>query len=195
MIIHKLKTNRKQCNYLTTTQWICNVMVPEQSLLLLEIKVLPSHSKAYIYDSTVRQIAQLADDGILTDNLPKTCAAANISLSTCWQSLSSLSRIFSPHGEWMDSLLVTSCSLCSVSEHIVMKRGKKKALDCQKRRWSILMHVPEGLFCIRSIVTKRQKMYCFHLFSIIFKCGATDTSTAKGQQLCLNNDIKIVLEH
>lgn len=35
-----------------------------------------------MYDSTFGQIAQLAVDEILTDNLPKTCAAVNIFLAT-----------------------------------------------------------------------------------------------------------------
>lgn len=35
------------------------------------------------YDSTIRQLSQLADDRTLTDNLPKNSAVANIFLSTC----------------------------------------------------------------------------------------------------------------
>lgn len=59
------------CNTLNL-QW----NITEAMDIFTQIKVLPSHSKACMYGSIVRQIAQLAADRILTDNLPKTCTAA-----------------------------------------------------------------------------------------------------------------------
>lgn len=84
-------------------------------------------------------------------------------MSSCWNSLSSLSRMFSCHGK-INGLQMRSYSFNLASTWTEMW---KKALDCQKR-CSVLMHISEGLLCSlrRTVINKT---FFFYLVSILFQ--------------------------
>lgn len=112
LTIANIHWQTKDVGAITNHKWIVS----------LQISLFPSHRKAYMYDLIARQISQLAVDRILKDNLPKTCAAANISLSTCRVIVKPVEDI---QLSWkMNGLPVTSCSVSSASVRTVM--GKKK---------------------------------------------------------------------
>lgn len=162
LTIANIHWQTKDVGAITNHKWIVS----------LQISLFPSHRKAYMYDLIARQISQLAVDRILKDNLPKTCAAANISLSTCRQSLSSQSRTYSSHGKWMGSQWLAA----QLVQHLFALYWGKKSTRLSKEVLIYSDACPRGVTLHRQKYSqiKRCKTHCFHLFSIWFKWGATD---------------------